>query len=660
MLKKMLAAVCLLPVALAAQPADPAALAARRSAFLADWQAARSGRLDAAGLARQAGHPLLGWLEARQLAARLAVAQGEEVRVFFARYDQQPAGLWLRNRWIVQLATRQDWAAVSALGRPGLNAEARCAVLHARTLTGELDAEELVQAREWWLSERPQPAHCETAFQTLVRRGQIDNAAIWARLEAAAGAGQAGLMRQIAVGLFGDEVAEARRYADHVANPTARAAAWPASERSRRFAAIGVARIARRNPAGAEALLAQLAPLRLGETDRGRVLYEAALWTVASYGAGSATRLNAVPDVSYDEKLHEWRVREALARGDDAAAIAAIEKMGATQRGDARWQYFEARLRERVGQREAAQALYAKAAQSPTFHGFLAADRLGVPYALCPLEASADPLLVAGIGGVPGLVRAFELWRIDEPELAVQEWTAALARLDDTGRRVAVDLAIQAHWYDRSVFGLRSDNPEDQRHYRLRFPLHHDSTLRAEALRRGLDPAWVAAQTRAESAFMPRARSGADARGLLQLLPATAAQVSRATGLRYEGPGSLYDPEINLPLGVAYLRMMLDRQNGQAYQAIAAYNAGPGAVDRWQAARPNLDTDFWIETIPYKETRDYVARVLAFSVIYDWRLEGRARRVSDRMQGRFDPQAPQVAFQCPLPPATPPAAPTTP
>jgi soluble lytic murein transglycosylase len=401
--------------------------------------------------------------------------------------------------------------------------------------------------------------------------------------------------------------------------------------------------------------LASLGPaLGFAETHSGRVRYEIALWTVASYGIGAATRLNGTPNSAYDDRLHEWRAREAMSRRDDAAALRAIEAMPAAQRNDSRWQYFEARLRERLGQAEAARALYRKAADTATFHGFLAADRLGQPYALCPLDPSADTALRQRVASTPGVVRAIELYRVQQTSAATREWTELVKLLSDDERHVAIELAQQAHWYDRAVFTIGS-RPEDLRQYKLRFPMHHEAVLRREAAKNALDAAWVAAQTRAESAFMVRARSGADARGLMQLLPGTGAMTARRLGLPWTGGDSLYVPETNIILGTAHLRHELDSWNGLPYVAIAAYNAGPAPVGRWRAARGSFDPDFWIETIPYKETREYVARVLAFSVIYDWRLDGKARPVSDRMLGRFD-SAERKAFTCPAP-ASSPAAP---
>jgi soluble lytic murein transglycosylase len=340
-------------------------------------------------------------------------------------------------------------------------------------------------------------------------------------------------------------------------------------------------------------------------------------------------------------------VREALARGDDPAALAAIARLPDKLRNDSRFQYLEARLLERSGKRDAARQLYAAAANNPGFHGWLAADRLGQPYALCPLEPSGDKALRARIAADPGLQRALELIALDHPSQAVREWNAAIKPLDDDARRVAVALAEAGGWYDRAVFGMNV-LPDDTRYYTLRFPLHHADDIRRYSAANGLDPAWVAGETRAESAFMPRARSTADARGLMQLLPGTGAQTAASLGVPWRGAESLYEPTINIQLGTTYLRQMLVRFEGKPYLAIAAYNAGPAPVQRWLAQRGGLEPEFFIESIPYKETREYVARVLAFSVVYDWRLNGKAAPLRDRLLGRVttDPRQ-RRAFVCP-------------
>jgi soluble lytic murein transglycosylase len=402
-------------------------------------------------------------------------------------------------------------------------------------------------------------------------------------------------------------------------------------------------RLAKSAPAAAELQLPQYAnALGMDERQRGKVLYEAALWTVASYEPDSARRLNAVPESVYDERLHEWRVREAMARGDWRAALTAVRKMPKAQREDSRWRYFEARLAEETGDQAEAQRLFREAAKSATFHGFLAADRLDLPYALCAWIPNDSKQARAAVATDPAIVRAMELWKLERVGPATSEWNNALARFDDTKRRIAVEVARDNGWFDRAVFALKG--AEEQRLYELRFPLHHDATIRREAARHALDPAWVAAEIRAESIFNPKARSGANAMGLMQVIPSTGAAVAKRLGIPYSGASDLYDSDTNIAIGTAYLREM-ENKYGVPYVAIAAYNAGPAPTARWQSQRPNYDPDFWIETISYKETREYVARILAFSVIYDWRLNGTALPVTDRMLGRVD--AKRKSFVCP-------------
>lgn len=628
----------------------PPDLSGQRPAILEAFRLAEQGQFDLAATARVEDHPLLPWVEATQLRRRLGATPTREIRAALQRLDGQAAGDWLRVAWLHHLAANGRWSDFLADYTPQDSLEMRCAHLAARLATGRTDAQWIADGKALWLHAQSLPDRCDTPFASLQSLGHIDAALRWERIELSLLAGQTGLARYLARDLPAADAAQVRDYADFIDRPHDRAATWPRTARSAAVAAEGLSRLARKSPDDAEARLAALAgPLGMDEATRGRVLYQVALWTVASYLPGAKERLARVPAAAYDERLHEWRVREALNRQHDADALAALEAMPPAQRNDPRWQYFEARVRERLGQADAARALYGKAADTATFHGFLAADRLGQPYTLCPLEPSQDDALRARVARHPGLVRALELHTLDRRLPAIREWAALLRELDDEERKVAIEFARDAHWYDRAVFTIGTE-PDDLRYYSLRFPLHHENVVRREARRHGVDPAWVAAQTRAESAWMPRARSHANAMGLMQLLPSTAQQTARRIGQAWTGAASLYDPETNLVLGIAHLRHELDGHGGIAYEAIAAYNAGPAPVMRWNRDRPGFDPDLWIETVTYKETREYVARVLAFSVIYDWRLDGTAVPVTERMLGRTVPEAARRPFRCPTSP----------
>jgi soluble lytic murein transglycosylase len=552
------------------------------------------------------------------------------------RYKGQAVAQAFRELWLAALSRREDWPAFRAAWSPTIKSDVlRCAELNARQAPGGADAQWTTDVQALWraLGGKPAPKECGAPFLVLAAKGGLPPALRWERFDKAAGEWNSAVMREAARGLPADQMAQASDYAGFIDAINERALAWPKTERSRWVASQGLARLGKSVPMAAEAQLPKYAQaLGFTEADRGRVLYQVALWTVASYEPDSARRLAAVPASAYDDRLHEWQVREALARSDWPAALAAIRKMGAAQRADSRWTYFEARLLELTGDKAAAQAAYRRAAQVPEFHGFLAADRIGAPYALCPWLPHDGDAAKRAVARDPAIVRAMGLYRIDRSGWAQREWDDALSRFDDTQRRLAVEVAQDNGWFDRAVFAL-GRTPDERRLYELRFPLHHDATIRREAAKNRLDPAWVAAEIRAESVFDPDARSGANAMGLMQVLPGTGMEVARRLGLPWGGAQSLYDPDTNIVLGTAYLRQMLDKYGGKPYFAIAGYNAGPAPLQRWQSQRPGMDPDFWIETISYKETRDYVARVLAFSTLYDWRLNGNALPLSDRMRG---------------------------
>ena len=623
-------------------------LAARRGDFKRVLETAERGPLSEYAKAAKpfADHPLAPYLEYAHLRRQLDTVEPRRVQRFLDNDADVPIAAALREAFLHALIARRDWLAYRTFYSGQKDATLRCGELQARLVTG-MDKTFLDDAQAAWLSGTSVPSLCDPAFAALRIAGRITPALVWQRIDLAVDASDPALVRYLAKSLPAAEARRAGSYAAFVATPSsALTKGWPKDARSRRVAAQTLSRMAQRDPDGAEALLAALEkPLALDETQRGDVRNQIALWSAASYLPAAAQRFARVPAAAWDERLHEWQAREALARDDYKATRAAIAAMPETQRADPRWRYVDARLRERLGEKQAAHAGFAELAREPSYYGFLAADRLQAPYALCPLKVDADEKTRDAVAGEPHLERALELHAIEREAWARREWDAAMQSLAPEERRVAVALADDAGWYDRAVFTLNSG--EDLRYYALRFPRPHARHLEAEAKKNGLDPAWVAALIRAESAWIADARSHADARGLMQLLPSTAKREARRLGITWGGDAALYQPRGNITLGTAHLAQMLAKHSGKTYLATAAYNAGPTPIARWLQQRPPVDVDLWIETIPYRETRDYVSRILAFSVIYDWRLQGKAMPVSRRMLGADPARTPRREFECP-------------
>jgi soluble lytic murein transglycosylase len=147
------------------------------------------------------------------------------------------------------------------------------------------------------------------------------------------------------------------------------------------------------------------------------------------------------------------------------------------------------------------------------------------------------------------------------------------------------------------------------------FPMVAWGALKQEAKRYGIDPYIAAGLIRQESVFNPNAISRVGARGLMQLMPSTGQLISKRQGAGNITAADLYNPALNIKLGMNYLAEMLG-QFGRIEYAAAAYNAGPGRAQRWIAERGTMDIEDWIESIPFSETRGYIQGVLRYAANY--------------------------------------------
>jgi len=606
-------------------------------------------------------YPLFPYLEYAALRRGQGKLQAGDVDAFLQRFPDTLPARDLRNAYLRQLASAGDWAGFRGHWQDTPDRDLRCAWQRARVAAGEKPVY-ADQIAPLWLQPRATPAVCDPLFEWARGNGVIDDAAVWERLLAAAEAGNPETAAAIAAYLSPAQRSEGQRIAAAVRDPAtvlAKASTWPDQPRNRDAVAYGLARYARRNSAAAEALWAGLAKrFTWDAAQKNRILNALAVFRSTSYSPDALARLKALPADAGDDASREWHVRVALAGGDWNETLAALERLSDAQKTDARWRYLRARTLVKLDRKTEAQPLFTDLAAEANFHGFLAADWIGAPYAICPLSLQATLAEEQAVAEQPDLARAFEFHALGKLSEARREWDFALARLDAAQRPLAADRAYREGWYDRAVFALSAD-PQTVRLYEQRFPLAQQQRVLREARGAALEPAWAYAIIRAESAWVADARSHADAYGLMQLLPAVAKQVAQANKLPYGGAGDLFDPGLNIQLGTRFLAQMARQYAGSPWLASAAYNAGGAPVGRWIDARGTLEPDFFIETIPYKETREYVARVMAFSVIYDWRLNGAVIPLSARLPRIGSPYQPpgedsaRKQVMCPATAATP-------
>ena len=160
-------------------------------------------------------------------------------------------------------------------------------------------------------------------------------------------------------------------------------------------------------------------------------------------------------------------------------------------------------------------------------------------------------------------------------------------------------------WADWPEEGVGPLDPEA-----LAFPFAFPGDLARAAREAGVHPHLVLAVAHTESHFDPKAYSPWEARGVMQFIPSTGERVARRAGVEAFEPEDLFDPALALRLGALHLRELLDRFGGDVVAAVAAYNAGARAVERWIRKWGRTPDDVFVESVPYRETRRYIKKVL--------------------------------------------------
>ena len=368
----------------------------------------------------------------------------------------------------------------------------------------------------------------------------------------------------------------------------------------------------------------------LDPLDRRRLLSDAVRLATATASTPVARRLltdlvsldpstSAGAEDLFRTAFHSYRTGQGTTVADAARDLefqAETYKDNAVRR---RALYWAGRARAKSGEREAARQHFSSLLGGPAadLYGRWAAAALGVPYPAPVLSQAVEaaPVLTANAAGPAER----EFLAAGLPDLAEE---AA-----ETSGRTSPLLSALAAWdrreFRRAVVLLKNRFPElgTQKEQdvpltirRLYYPSVHTSVIEAAAADRNLPLPLVQGLIRQESIFEADARSWAGALGLMQVMPATGRQLYRQE--RGHGKPNLLDPAVNVKLGTRYIADMLRMFGGDVVAALAAYNAGPGRVQRWRREMGHLDMDEFVESIPLSEPRDYVKKVLYFKSAY--------------------------------------------
>jgi soluble lytic murein transglycosylase len=638
------AAACMLASRAVAAPETDASDDELREQFRAAYTAASVG-LDADDDALRA-YVLYPYLRAARLATALTRAQGAwheadlAAAAFVAETGDAPVARSLRRAWLESLARRASWQTfLERYDADVAGPELECQHFNARIALRDTDG--LAAAiRALWLTGYRLPGECEPAFQWLRAARELPDELVIERAALLLDNGQTSFARVIAARLPRESAAPLLERADFIESP-ARMLDALLRDASRDVPADVVleawSRLARTAPdeaLGRYAALAERARMPEHAHELALALAKGLAWDRRPEALEYFER---VPRAALDVTGIEWRARAAMWAGDWEAVNATIAMMSPEQQAEWSWRYWAARAAEQRGQKDTARALYEAVLGGDNYYSAMAAAQLGERVVPRLEPVPLDAAKVEAIAEVDAFQRVRELALLGLRELATNEWHYGYARLPEDQRLQAVHLAVRWDIHDVAV-ALATDHGQFN-DYELLYPRpFKDEVSKAVALT-DVEPPLLYGVLRQESLFRADAVSPAGAVGVAQLTQATARETARRWALPAPKRTDLFDPTISIPLGAARLAELLARFNAQVPVALGAYNAGEAAAARWLPPRP-LDSDVWIENIPYNETRAYVRRVLWHSLVFRWLETGKPQSTREWL-GKIDAAAAQ-------------------
>lgn len=573
-------------------------------------------------------YPLKPYLLQKSLITYPYLSNRQAIEQFLVDYAESPLDRPLRKKWLEYLVKQNQSQVFLDSFRDIGEDDLSCKEAEYSLAQPALRAQALKQIEQLWVVGESQPKACDKVFKQWQNLGLRTPQLVWQRLVLAADGGNHTLIPYLK-SLLPDEQKyladiwiKIRRSPSQVSRLSNFPGKLPQFETQ--IITYGLMRLIWQDRDLALRSWQKLnARFTFSEQQQHDIATKFALALVIIDHPDAEEWLERTTGQNQDEELARWHLAHVLRQQDWKHALDVIEFAPSSVTGDYVFQYWQARALEQVNATEQANAGYELLAQQRHYYGFLASGKLSRNTNLnnYPLNFSQDEL--DSVANMPAAQRAFEFRKLDRQVSARREWMFLQSQLNEQQLKIAAVLADKAGWHDQAIFTFSKAGYLDD--LSRRFPMAYDQTLKASALKNNIDPAWAFAIIRRESSFMPDANSGVGALGLMQLMPSTARYLIKEK----ISSSALYDPSKNVELGTQYMRYLMDKMDDNTILATASYNAGWRRVQNWLPEKGSMPLDLWVETIPYKETRNYVKAVLAYQQIYSEQLGNTENKFKD-------------------------------
>lgn len=626
-MRKILAVLvgCQLLASTAVWSADADSIEELRTTFLDGQRAASRGQILLARQnllhLQQADYILAPYLQLSIMLDDLHGVPDTEIHAFMEQYQ----GTWLseklRLNWLIVLRSRRDYQAyidnfVTGTG----NASQKCFYYESLYRLGDREAA-FEGAKQLWLVEESQSSGCDWIFSRWRNSESYNDEYLWQRFILARRAGETSLARYLE-SIARDPEVHLRMQAYHKIRSEPEVL-----RETQAFIGGGTAY----SPVIAQGLR------NLADKDLSLSIalwpeyHDSGVMTLADQAYaldeileqlreagqhGKALELAQIHTSLLPESTISSNFTLAAGEGEWQRALAWLDLLPESESHGEQWQYWRARSMLQLG--EPAEHIFESLADARSYYGFLSSLQTQRAFNLNDRSTAAqgnwqpEPLVAQA------LKRAIELEAVNYSVNAQLTWRHATRMLSDQEMVQAAWWAAQSGFHFLAIQATIESGAWDE--LEIRFPLAFIDEFSRNASQAQMPLPWLFAISRQESSFAADIQSPAGALGLMQLMPGTARQMARVVDVSYDRE-RLVEPDYNIRLGTSYLAMAYEEFEGNPVLATAAYNAGIARVKSWLRDQQNpLALDIWIESIPFRETRNYVKNVLAYSVIYGAKL----------------------------------------
>lgn len=531
--------------------------------------------------------------------------------------EPKPLSIKLRNRYLYYLARQKDWTQLVNIYKPTADISLECLNLTAQVHLNS-GTNIMPRASQLWETGQPLPTSCNEMSTWLSKKQEVFQTLIKKRLPLVLEKNNVNLARYLIKRSENGGQKEADLLSKIAQNPkiignVGSTNNWLSSQ----LYLFGLKRLISLNmPLAIQYFQSAHAQKLLSAAQKQFFLQMLVTYQAIRNDKATLIWFKQINPQYYTSELLEWQIRYAI-RNHDWKHVITIAKLPQLDK-DHCWIYWQARAFEALGNMGKAKQLYLSIANLRSYYGFLASIKLKTKFQFQDEVASPNTRLLSAYQPILNQIRTAFLHnhKLDASRM-LSDFSLELTKPEK--RALIYWVMYSLKWPAKAI--LMSNEPNMMNLLALRFPLTHKPLIKTHAQNYHIPPELIFAVIRQESGFREEVVSSAGAHGLMQLMPTTAKKIAQAKKIPYRQAKELFISQKNIQLGAAYLHTLASVFQSHPVLMAAAYNAGPRQTRLWQKANPSQPIDIWIETIPWRETRNYIKNVIAFYLVYQYRMK---------------------------------------